>query len=339
MGDKSNVYELIKARVSYGRFLYYQKADPEFSSEINLPNPIPIPFGSVRQTLGYKFFVRLGNLDRYELFAVAKNDAKGEIQILPEFRSVGKINTKKFGDIEVEIRELINDIDRRRAMQLIMRAHYLNPPLKGLFIGCWMTNPEQAKQVRAKESARKQGSWSDAWTEPINKAGHMVGCAVLDTLYQGLPNGRKTIIKQEKLTNILDSSDGWIEKKGEELRPTIVNLLGIAWASRFVVDEPYQGLQLGTLLAKKLVEVAYLHRVPRAKFIEVITTEATQKAKERLKHPETSFLGRAGYTLDQHEMSSRMMLVPDENGNRIKFESGRKLYYFIETSSYGNKKF
>src|ERR1700752_2558739 len=248
MKNNPKVFELINVRVWYGRLLHYENTHPEFPKEVKLSNPIQIPFGSVSQTGNYKFYVKIGDLKSPKLFAVANGNAKEEIQIFPAYKWVGKLKTTKFGALDVEVRQLINDIDRRRAMQLIMRAHYLNPPLKGLFLGCWLTNPEQVRKVRAAGNNRKKNSWSDAWTEPINKDGHMVGCAVLDTLYQGLPNGRKIIVKHQKLSNVLDNSDQWISPKDEKLRSRIIDLLGIAWASRFAVNEPYQGLQIGTLL-------------------------------------------------------------------------------------------
>ena len=332
MSNAAKVFELTKVRISYNRLLHYQDDDLGALKDIILPNPFLIPFGSVTSVRDHKFFLRYNGSDNVELFATAET-SNDEIQILPEYRWVGKLDNDEFGKIDVEIRELVNDIDRMHAMQIVMRSHYLNPPLRGLFVGCWLTNPEQVRRIKKKSLANKKEFWSSAWNDSVGRNGIMVGCAVLDTLFQGIPNGRRTIVQKEKLGHFLDDLGNWKVSRRE-----IVNTLKIAWASRFAVDEPYRQLNIGALLAKKLVDIAYFHRVPRANYIEVITTEPKEKAQERLKHPKTSFLGRAGYTLDQNTLSSRPMLVPDKNGNRVLFESSSKLYYFMKTSSHANRK-
>jgi hypothetical protein len=316
---KSRSYELKNVNILYGRFLFYEKIEKEDA----LPNPIQIPFGSVagRKGKGHKFFLRLRDTNELALVAIPDNSADNEIQILPKYSWQGNIDSNIFGKVGIKVQELHEDVERVRAMGIVLRSHYLNAPTRGLILGCWFTNTEQQKEIR-KYSHNKMynDQWSDSWQEPM---GNMVGCAVLDTLYHGIPSGRRKIAEKEGLKDLLKN---WKEAD----RVGIINQLKVAWASRFAIDAPYRSIGLGELLAHHLAHVAYAHRLPRAKYVEVITTEPLEQVQNRLKQPTSSFLVRAGYTLNSELYHSRKMPVPDATGNR-QLQSARKLYYFIKT--------
>jgi len=101
MRKKPDVYELKIVRVSYGRLLHFRETSPEIPKEVNLPNPIQIPFGSVSQIRDYRFFVKWRNLESYEVFAIPNNNPMEEIQIYPGFEWKDDLDTAKFGPVKV----------------------------------------------------------------------------------------------------------------------------------------------------------------------------------------------------------------------------------------------
>lgn len=335
--SKTQIFEIEDIHIASSKFLYFKVINPKNSISEKISSPISIPFGSIpprELDKKHKFFIEFDGSNIISLFVVPNAKNSERINILPVYKSEEKVDTDLFGKVDVRVEELLNDYDRMRAMQIIMRSHYLYPPQRGLYLGCWLTNPKQMKEIRSKNRNKKNDFWSDAWDEAINEDGRMVGCAVLDTLFHGIPNGRKKIVEDEKITGLLNASGDWINADSK----TIVDKLGLAWVSRFAVDEPYRNLNLGSLLAKHLVKVAYSYRLPRASHIEVITTEPTEKAEERIKNGKSSFLGQAKYKLDPVKMPSRRMLTTDENGNKTLFIPAKKLYYYIKTEPNGRKK-
>jgi hypothetical protein len=223
--NKAQHFEITDIRIVYSKFLYYKNIKPQNSQSQGISSPIQIPFGSVsaKEIPNHRFFVSLDGSKIVRLFAISKKLPSEEITILPEYSWAGKISLdgKK---VDLEIREIINDIDRLHAMQVIMRSHYLSPPVRGLYVGCWLTNRDQIKDIRKAARENQKDSWSDAWTEPIANSGNLVGCALLDTLYHGMPRGRKLIAKLDGNTNLLAAWD-------DASRKQVVDELDVAWVS------------------------------------------------------------------------------------------------------------
>jgi GNAT superfamily N-acetyltransferase len=181
---------------------------------------------------------------------------------------------------------------------------------------------------------------SDAWRCPPER---MVGCAVLDTLWHGNPDGRLKLLRD--LEEKEDSTAKFLLERWKHLdRRTIVHSLQLAWASRFAVDAPYHKLGLARLLAHHLVEVARTQRVPRPNFVEVITTQpAISKPKENVTtEPDVSemkdelnddFLLAAQYVLDPdlHDSDPQFVVEGASNvpGSVIE-RPMKKLYYYAQ---------
>ena len=96
-------------------------------------------------------------------------------------------------------------------------------------------------------------------------------------------------------------------------RDEILEKMRIAWASRFAVDLPYQGLGLGTVLATHLKKVARYYHAPSADFLEVITTTVKESPLPVAK----DFLIRADYRKLEAPMRSGSLMVMDESGYRV----------------------
>jgi GNAT superfamily N-acetyltransferase len=328
-------YELTRVQVRKGKLLRFDLA----AEDPPIEGPIRVPFGAVPNPTGYRFVMRVLDGQVRELTATRVGDAGSGVegaQILPPYRWTGTIPTREHGDVEVDVWQVTSDDDRARAMQIILRSHYLSVPTHGTIVGCRFTEPAKQELIRAgKRRSTPQDLWSEAWRE---EPGQMVGCAVLDTLWHSQPTGRKRIAEHVGRDDLLSewetiSPEG---KKGLISRRRVLKELGIGYASRFAVDAPYRGLTLGSLLAGHLVKVGAHHRVPQSAFIEVITTLPTDEAM-RLLRPESArsdFLQRAGYTQVKALLPSRRLLQPDPaTGNKEVLRSAKKLYYYIETTT------
>src|ERR1035437_7549781 len=108
-------------------------------------------------------------------------------------------------------------------------------------------------------------------------------------------------------------------------RDEILKKMRIAWASRFAVDLPYQGLGLGTVLATHLKKVARFYHAPSADFLEAITTTIKETPLPVVK----DFLIRAGYRKLETTMKSGSLMVMDESGYRVP-KSAIKNYYYAD---------
>lgn len=155
----------------------------------------------------------------------------------------------------------------------------------------------------------------------------MIGVGVADWLYHGIPNGRREIAEKFREDAVLHQWD-------QMTRAELVHGLGVAWGARFAVDAPYRSVGVGTLLADELATVVARHRVPRAKYIEVITTLPRDRAEQLLKTGSDDFLTRAGYArVDGMRPSSRQLSMNPETGDRDTLVRAQKLYYYRKCAS------
>src|SRR5215217_6104908 len=114
-------FELTNVRIRQGKLLKFELAAED--QPINFP--IPIPFGAVSNPTGYRFVAQVLDGQPRELIAIPAEDTKpviGKAQILPPYRWKGVINTRKRGKAKVEVWQVTSDVDRTRAMQIILRS-------------------------------------------------------------------------------------------------------------------------------------------------------------------------------------------------------------------------
>lgn len=313
-------HRLVDVRLLFGRLLTYRGLEPTPENPHAIPKFITLPYGSVVNIADFQLQARRkdGHLD---LIAVHRTHPRYSIQLYPAYSAKATVWIDTIGKVELSVRQLTKVSERVRAMQLIMRSHYLSAPLHGMLLGCWFAKKDEQKAVRLKaKSDLVHEDWSDSWNEPL---GSMVGCAVLDTLYHGNPLGREFIAQQIGVK--------WDRTKRKEM----LTELNVAWASRFAVDAPYRGIGIGTELARHMLELAYKHRVPRADFVEVITTETKNRATSRFEQDTQSFLTAAGYHLVPNSYRSRRLLVPDDDGVSVAPANSKRLYYFGSTHLVG----
>lgn len=230
----------------------------------------------------------------------------------------------KLGLVWLEIWEITRDKERRRATEIILRSHYLNAPKRGLVLGCrFLRSEDQIKAKNIAQETSQKDPWSKAWREGTN---NMVACAVLDTLYHGKPLGRKELAKREGFEDLVQRWD-------TVTRSDMVTRLRVAWVSRFAVDAPYRSFGIGTVLAKKLREVAKGYRTPSADFIEVITTRpvGTKPPGFAKSSGGNDFLIKAGYYLIPKAYPSKPQAVKDSLTGEKVTTSAKKYYYYAKT--------
>lgn len=307
-----------------GRFLTFRPA----ADDCPLKSPIAIPFGSVSDPSGYTFTARFSGGELKELIAAPNGSGRRseEVQILPGYKWFGRVWLRGgFGEIAFEVWEVISDADREKAMQTITRSHYLKAPDSGLILGCrFAEGSDQKKVLRAREGNAKLDPLSEAWQED---SGGMIACVVLDTLCHGNPKGRKQIADEEHAVDLVKGK--WHKKD----RAEIISRLKLLWVSRLAIDAPYRGLGLGGLLARQSLIVGAKHRVPKAKYIEVMTTLPTERAKSLVKGEggEHDFLVEAGYTRVPELLRSGRISLPDpKTGKRKEPVAAKKLYYYAK---------
>lgn len=326
-GKKKQIkeYEIEILRIQNSRLLVF-KTD----TSCPVKSPIAIPFGCVVEPKGYKFIVRTLRNRLKALVAIPKDSREGTpvIQILPAFKWNGAIYIKNIGRVKLEVWMIKSDLDRWRAMQIITRSHFLSFPASGLLLGCRFT--DHTVQERIRELSKNEqndlilDSWSEAWQE---KPGRMIACAVLGTLFHGNPKGRIRIAEDVRATDLLQGT--WHKKNRRE----VLEKLRVAWASRFAIDAPYRGRGIGQLLARKVVEVAALFRVPHAKFVEVMVTQPITKAKSLVesKRNHHDFLINAGYNIVLDPRPSKPLLIIDpETGELMHPVTCKKMYYYAK---------
>jgi GNAT superfamily N-acetyltransferase len=311
----------IKTPKLIGRLLFF---DP--IKGCSIASPLRLPFGSITRLDGHRLTLDVGD-GVTRLFALPEKKGLPVINILPPLRWREKLTVAGIGRVEFEGWQVISDVDRMHAMAIILRSHYLNIPSRGLILGCRFAKVQDQERVRRLfKRADRKDAWSTAWGQ---KAGGMVACAVLDSLYHGKPGGRKELAAREGFDHLVAHWD-------ETSRADIVKTLRVAWASRFAVDAPYRKIGLGTLLAKKLLHVARFNRLPSADFLEVITTHAAKPGAHQ--DPEHDFLVKAGYIRLAREWPSRAQLVIDKStGDRHDYVRAKKFYYYAKLTD-GNFK-
>jgi GNAT superfamily N-acetyltransferase len=293
---------------------------------------LPGMIGAVTDPSGYRFFLqatRDGQIRRvilrHEKSVPRKNR---DIIVYPAYEVTEILQVPGVGSINLRLKAVERDAEQVCASHIILRTHYLEPPLRGIILGCYFDDKKQQEAIRkrARRVLPIREPWSEAWIEP---PGRMIACAVLSTLWHGNPRGRIDIAKSEGKEDLLIS-----RQQDEGQRRRIVEGLGLAWAARFAVDAPYRGLGLGTVLARRVLEVAANHRVPPARYVEVMTTHPIAEARELLEEKK-GFLNKAGYSRFAEVLRSKPMLLGDssaeQQGQKTHSVGAKKLYYYRRT--------
>lgn len=252
-------------------------------------------------------------------------DSHGQnpVIVYPHLQFEDNIQNSRYGSFALQSAVVISDLDMIQATAVVSRSHYLPASMRGIVVACRFKHPDKQDKVRRSEAQNRLGrdAWSDAWT---TRLGGVIGVAVLDNLYHGVPSARESFVREaaKKL--------GKKTPKGDMTtwpRSWFVQDLGIAWGSRFAVDAPYRGIGIGEVLARRLKDVARNLRLPQANYIEVITTQIREKDKAIAW--ETGFLTKAGYRFAA-EMKSRPIRVLDpDSGQRIAHSAAKGYYYCL----------
>ncbi|WP_227376261.1 hypothetical protein [Haladaptatus halobius] len=301
-------------------------------------NPLPLPFGCGFDVSKHRAFTKKTD-DGFKLIASTDREIEGttsenKVELYPPYSSAGVVNVESIGELELKFWCLNADRDRQIGEAIIRRMHYLSSIPNGLYIGCRFKNEKDQMKLRKKSRKEREivsnRFQSSGWTD---SPGRLIGCAVLSELLFGVPKGRDQFAGK-----VLQNND-WREdlKDGNKLdRKKILDKLRLAWGSRFAIDDPYIGYQIGTELANHMKEVAANHRLPPAERIEVIRTVEREKAEDLVGGNTNDFLTNAGFDI-LHKKYSRpkwkidnktgLGMPPDQQDNTGVFE---KLYYYTE---------
>jgi len=275
---------------------------------------VRVPFGIEIDTERFRFRKTAGP-DTPEIRAYSLEDKTERYTVVsPGYTAKDHVKDPETGrEIGVRLWTVYSDRDRLDARQVIQRVHYLADSGRGMFLACAVGDAHQRERIRKRRRVKNQDSSDVSWFVPC---GGVVACGVISRLWHGNPvAGRQMIADQLKL------KDRWQLMKRDE----ILRKMRIAWASRFAVDLPYQGLGLGTVLAKHLKKVAHYYHAPSADFLEVITTTNKDAPPPIAK----DFLIRAGYTKLEAPMKSGSLMVMDGSGYRVP-KSAIKNYYYAD---------
>lgn len=290
----------------------------QFSDAGQNKRKIRLPFGHGVRVGDYSFFsAKYRNIER--IVAAPRGSRVTPTQLSPSFERTSVIAHPVTGSkVQLKFRVAVADLERFRARQVIEREHYLVATGRGMLLVCSFVDEEDHKSIRrwGIENLRKAHISVDPAVAHSQLRG-IVGVAVLDALYHGNPKDGRA-----EFANAALGTSRW---RDTWTRAEIVQKLRLAWASRFAVEAPYQGLGLGTLLARYLKIVARHYRAPAANFIEVITTEEKDAA-----FGSNNFLISAGYQQAPEPLKSGPLRV-------LNFESGDyenvravKKYYFAD---------
>lgn len=280
---------------------------------------IRLPFGVGITPDDYHFQKRNAKTGNWEVRAQLNGDERSERYTIlkPGYEATDHIKDPDTGSkVLINLWVVYSDRDRLGSRQVIQRVHYLADNGRGLIVACKFSDPQEQLEIRKHARRRKGADLEDiSWVLPL---GGIVGCGVIDTLWHGNPiNGRALIA--EKLGFKGDKWKSWS-------RSETVERMRVAWASRFAVDAPYQGLGLGTAIARHLKKIARLYRAPTADFLEVITTVV----KDQDSVASRDFLTEAGYTRLAADMKSRTVMVMDKETGYAVPKSAVKRYYYTD---------
>lgn len=285
-------------------------------------NEVPIPFGFHLDLNIHRVFIQRTR-DRSEQICAESLRGAGNLPaaiISPVYAAQDELAGSVGGmKIKVRLWTVVTDLDRLRAREVVQREHYLSDPGQGMILACAFEDPKVQEKLRnrpASTNAKEKVSW-------YLPSGGITACAFLSEMWHGNPKeGRQLIATQ------LGLSDSW----RTWTRPEVMKRLRVAWGSRFAVDEPYQGLGIGTILARHLKIVARRYRLPQSDFLEVITTEE-RVAGEAAPTLGGGFLIKAGYTVLGTPLKSDSMQVMDFETGFRRPEPAIKRYYYADLRS------
>jgi GNAT superfamily N-acetyltransferase len=280
-----------------------------------------LPFGVGVNAKDYRFERYAEPKGTFEIRAYPKRHAENEayVVISPSFSTTDSLRDPSTGKkLSIRLWVVYTDADRLGALQVAQRVHYLSGTDRGMILVCAFAEPQQQVELRRRaHRGRATGLNSDlSWHLP---PGGIVGCAVLDTLWHGVPLQGRALIAER-----LGLRRGWRAWD----RPQIINEMRVAWASRFAVDAPYRGLGMGKKLAMHLKTVARAYRAPRADFLEVITTSLRHSAGANDERGD--FLCEAGYVKLKETMKSGCLLEMDPATGCRMPKPAVKYYYYAD---------
>lgn len=255
-------------------------------------NEIRLPFGIHIHPKKHRILIKK-TLKKTIWYAIAKNSTNlsGAIQIYPEFCSEHTLKLDNKTHI-LKFWQVVTDKDRYDCQLLVSKLHYLMGPNRGAILACGIKRDTDVE---------------------------LIGCAFLDKMTYTAPLTNRSCFLKKSIHDLKDYTRG-----------QIVNNFCISWVSRFVVESDYRSCGIGRLLAKNIATMAARHFSPVSSYIEVYTTESTDKVKlySEEKKLENNFLISAGYTLKpDFNKYAKVVNGYDQEGFKST-TTGRKLYYY-----------
>ena len=277
---------------------------------------IKLPVGCIasRKHMNSYSFIYSKESNIEKLIANSKDNSES-IELLPVYCALDHVilEGKK---IEINIRGVINDEDTHIVNSIIEGTHYLRPPYKGLTIVAEFKNKNDKGSI-LRECEKSQNEYS-IFEKIIADCSNIAGCAIIDYMTYANPSGRIEIAREMNCEDLLT------DETNKKSRDEILKLLKVAWVSRFAVSKLYQGIGIGTVLAKHVAIVAANKMIPKANYVEVFTNHPIEMAKEILESQEKSFLKKAGYKVYNKLLDSKPVYNSSEND----FSTYRKLYFY-----------
>ncbi|MDD9943432.1 MAG: hypothetical protein OXU20_20500 [Myxococcales bacterium] len=170
--------------------------------------------------------------------------------------------------------------EARQARELIGRTHYVEGRVRGMLLVAAFASPHDQDFVREYVARKKDIDLNGLEATPeswmwLRPAGGIIAAATMSTLYHGFPRGREQLCEQVNAERLIAELHRREERfrfdpSGEPPRREFLRKLGLAWASRFAVEAPYQTVGVGKVLAETAAKVAGERYLPPAKHLEVL---------------------------------------------------------------------
>lgn len=186
------------------------------------------------------------------------------------------------------------DKDKIHCQSIILHEHYLQPPIRGMFIAC-----------RDRENAK------------------IVACCIIDELTYGNPKSRLII------SHALTQKNAWtIENWAEQNRSTVRKELNVCWLSRIAVlnEKKYRGKGIATKMLEMIPSILAEYHPVKPHRLEVIATYAKEGKNSFEK--EKNIFCKANY---RHDLLSRHTHreINSDTGN-FEPKPGNRYYFWIE---------
>ena len=166
------------------------------------------------------------------------------------------------------IKTATEDAERLAAHRIVTRTHYLKARPRGLILLARIEDPVSAGKIRSRwwsTLPRAVKARYGTLERATGGTGQIVGALHLERLVHGHPLGRAAIYQSARAK----PPDGRSTSR-PGFRWRVVRELRLYWISRIAVDEPFQGLGIGSALCDAAREVAAGRMLEPGRYVELI---------------------------------------------------------------------